>query len=214
MAGDEHHIFAERPEALGDAVNQILMIALGEIGPPDRALEQHIADNRKAAWFVEEHHVAGRVTGAMDHIERQFAHGHGVAMLEPAGRLEGLGLHAPAGAVIVKLRDPEAVILMRAFDRKSQLVGQHARLTAVIQMAMRYEDFFQRDACLLDTRLELVQITARIDQRALHRFSAPDQRAVLLQWRNGQDGCAHWWTLGRRGLGCVVHSLDVAANAC
>lgn len=90
---------------------------------------------------------------------------------------------------------------MRAFDGQAQLVRQHARLPAMIEMTVRDEDFLQRHAGFRDARLELVQIAARIDQRGLHRLGAPDQRAVLLQRRNRQDCGLH----RRRRLGSVIH---------
>lgn len=43
MAGDEHRVVTHWPQALLDAGDQRVMIALRKIGAPDRARKQHIS---------------------------------------------------------------------------------------------------------------------------------------------------------------------------
>ena len=44
MAGDEDGVVAHRPQALGDAVDQLLVVALRKIRAANAAGKQHIAD--------------------------------------------------------------------------------------------------------------------------------------------------------------------------
>ena len=67
-------------------------------------------------------------------------------------------------------------------------LGQRAGLAAMIDMPVGEDDLFDRHAVMRDRRLELGQIAPRIDQRAPHGLRAPEQRAVLLQRRDGHDG--------------------------
>src|SRR3546814_13066050 len=74
-------------------------------------------------------------------------------------------------------------------------------------MPMGDEHFLQGNACLLERCLERVEIAARIDEGAAHGLRTPDQRTVLLQGGDGNDGYAH----GRIGLG---HAREMAAVSC
>ena len=190
------------------------MVAHREVRAPDAALEQHVADDSEAARLVEEDHVAGRVPGAMDHLKRQFAHGHRVPVLQPAIRLEHLAADAVFAPVVVQPADPEAIGLVRPFDGQAQVLRQHSRLAAVIDMAMGDEDLFQLHARLRDIGLQHVEIAARIDQRRLVRGGAPDQRTILLQRRDRQDGgfqgrCRGGLVHARR-CGCARHAMQAA----
>lgn len=74
----------------------------------------------------------------------------------------------------------------------------------MIEMPVGDEQFFQSHACFGNTLFQLVEITTRINQRTLHRLGAPNQRAILLQWRNRNDRGFHRrsaWS----GIGGVGH---------
>jgi len=73
VAGDEHRVVAHGPQALRDAVDQMLVIALGEIGAADAAGEQHIANKRAVHLGRIKHHMPRRVARAMPHGQRVFA---------------------------------------------------------------------------------------------------------------------------------------------
>src|SRR3546814_1338672 len=95
-----------------------------------------------------EHDMAGRVAGAVDHIQHQFAHRHTVAVLKPAVRLERPSGDSVTAPVIGQPRDPEAVRLMRAFDRHAQFFGKDSGRAAMIDMAMGDENLLYRHAML------------------------------------------------------------------
>src|ERR1019366_3681592 len=56
----EGDIVAQRPELGGDGGDQLAIVAARKVGPPDRVLEQHVADLGEARLAMEEDHVAGR----------------------------------------------------------------------------------------------------------------------------------------------------------
>jgi hypothetical protein len=142
----------------------------------------------------------------MDNVHGEIAHRHRIAILEPTIRLETLALQPETHRAIVEPFDPEAVGLMRTFDRHLHFLGQHPGLAAVIHVAVGEEDLLERDAGLLQRLLQLRQVSARIDQRAFHRLGAPDQRAVLLESSDGDDADAH------REFGCFGHAREMAAG--
>ena len=70
--------------------HQLAHVAAGQVGAADRALEQHVADDREARRRVVEDDVAGRMAGGEEHAERLLADGHRVAVGQPAvGRERG-----------------------------------------------------------------------------------------------------------------------------
>src|SRR5256885_399338 len=60
VARDEHGLVAHGPQALDDAVDQLLVVALGKVGAADAAREQHVShegavDLRRMEHRSEEH---------------------------------------------------------------------------------------------------------------------------------------------------------------
>src|SRR6516225_7683124 len=92
VAGDEGHVVAERPELAGDRVDQVLVAAAWEVGAADRAGEEYVADLGEPGLAVEEHHVAGRVAGAVVDLPFRLAEGDGIAIVQPAIGCERTGL--------------------------------------------------------------------------------------------------------------------------
>ena len=78
------------------------------------------------------------------------------------------------------------------------------RLAGMIDMAVRQQDLLDRDAGLRDRRLDARQVAAGIDHRRLHRRGAPDERAILLERRDGDDRGAE----RRVGLG---HAAEIGS---
>ena len=58
MAADEADIVAERQQFFLDRVDQRGVAAAGQVGAPDRAVEQDVADMGEAQFLVEEHDAA------------------------------------------------------------------------------------------------------------------------------------------------------------
>ena len=82
-------------------------------------------------------------------VEHEVAHPHRLAIVQPAVRLERLAFHAIFAAILLQLRDPEAVRLLRTLDRHTQLRRQYPRLPAMIDMAVGDQDLLNLHALLL-----------------------------------------------------------------
>ena len=172
------------------------MVAHRKVGAPDRPLKQDVADDREVRRGVVKYDVARRVARAMDDVQGQIADGHCVAIDQPAVRFKNLAVYAVILAIFVETTDPEAVGFMWPFDRNSQLLGQCARLSAMVNMAVGYENFLNVYNGLCDSRAQFWQVTAGVNQRRLVGRGAPDQTAILLQRRHRDDRGAHRWLLG------------------
>src|SRR3990167_6409511 len=117
MAGDENRLVAHGPEALGDAVDELFVVALGEVGAANAAGKKHVAHKRTVDLRGVEHHMAGRVAGAMAHLQYFVADLHLVAIVQPAGGCEGeRGREAEHGALLRQAVNPELVARVRAHD--------------------------------------------------------------------------------------------------
>ena len=88
MARHERGLVAHRPQARRDRVDQLLLVAVGEVPAADRAAEQHVADQRQLRFRVMEDDVPGRVAGAVADVEHELADRRLVAVGQPARRLE------------------------------------------------------------------------------------------------------------------------------
>ena len=211
MAGDEHRLIAHGPQALGDAVNELLVVALRKIRASDAARKQHIAHKAALDLRRVEHHVARCVARGMAYVQHLLAHLHGVAILQPArGHESACRRKTKADTLLGQAIDPELVALVRAHDRQLQARAQLGGATGMVDMRMRQPDRHQVQATLLHLGQDGVQIAAGIDDRRLVRLVAPQQGAVLLKSRHGdgvvmQHGKSLSFTVSRQtGTGAEV----------
>ena len=91
---------------------------------------------------MHEHHMAGRVSWAVQHLQGLGAERYRVTVEQPAVRLERLrvrevGHLTPFGQFV----DPKPIGLVGALNRDTQLLAQHIGDRAVIHMAVSQEDF-------------------------------------------------------------------------
>ncbi len=188
MAGDKGDICAEWPEPAGDRGDQRGVIAARKVGSADGAGEQHVADEAELLCSAEKHHMPRRVPRAVKDLERFEADLHLVALLQPAVWLKCLYLReAEIAGLGRQLLDPVAVAFVRTFDRQTELSGEFCSGTGVIDMGVSQQDLCQLYSVLLYAGKDFIQIATRIDDRPLHGFSTPDDRAVLLKSGNRND---------------------------
>src|SRR5690606_13234393 len=69
VAADEGDIFSARQELGLDGGDQRFMVAAGQIGTPDGAAKQDIADMGEALLVIQIDDVPGRMARAMQHFE-------------------------------------------------------------------------------------------------------------------------------------------------
>ncbi len=192
MAGDEHHVVAERPELRDDRLQQRRMVAAREIGASDRAGEQHVADDREAVGRGEEDDVPGRVAGAVAHLQFGAAEADRVAALQPAVRLERLRRRETiALRRLGQLVDPELVVRMRPLDRHAGALAQFRRRAAMVEMPVGDEDLLQRGAGLRHDLEDAFEVAAGVDDSAAARRLVDQDRAVLLERRHREDRDFH-----------------------
>src|SRR6185312_5451647 len=70
----EAHVVAQRKEPLADRPDQGVVVAARKISASDGPGEEHVAHPRAALPGMKEHHVPGRVSRAMQYLERLAAH--------------------------------------------------------------------------------------------------------------------------------------------
>ena len=136
--------------------------------------------------------MAGRVARAVTHLQFHPAEAHGIAAGEPAPWREGLQLpETETRALLRQVVDQEPVIDMRTFDRQAELFRQLRRPAAVVDVAMGEQDFLQHHALLLHRIKYQLQVSAWIDHRGFVRLFAHQERAVLLERGDRNDGDFH-----------------------
>ncbi len=188
MARHKGDVIAQRKQPLADRADQILVVAAREIRAADRALEQHVAHQGHARRRMHEHHMARRMSGAVIDVENEIPHRHRVAIFQPAVRREtARGRKAVLPRGLRHALDPEGVVAVRPFDGELELFGDILHRTGMIQMPMRDQQFFQRHAAPFGRGQQLLRLATGIHQGATHGFRTPDQRAVLLERRDGVD---------------------------
>jgi hypothetical protein len=99
VARNEHGVVAHGPEALGNAGNQGVVIALRKIGAPNAASKQHIAHKSTLDFWRIKNHMARGVAWAMAHIQCVRTQLNRIAILQPTCRRKDLSIwklkHAP-----------------------------------------------------------------------------------------------------------------------
>src|SRR4051812_19300251 len=163
---------------------------MGEVPAADRAAKDDVADQRQLRGRVIEYNVAGRMARAVAHIEGDLANCRLVAVSQPARRLERLARDAVLGAVVGETLDPVDVGFVWPLYRNAEFLGEYAGAPTMVDMAVGQQDLLDRDAGLSGGGVEARQVAAGVDERAAHGRCAPQQRAVLLERRDRDDGRA------------------------
>ena len=71
VAGDEMHVVAERPQARGDRIDELLMIAARQIAAPDGTCEQDVTDERVFNSIMNGRNVRGNMPAFSDKLKEQ-----------------------------------------------------------------------------------------------------------------------------------------------
>ena len=201
MAAEELDVVAEREQLAADRGNQRRVVAIGEVGAPDRALEQHVAHQRDAERGRDEDDMPRRVARAMQHGEFLAGDRDGLAFLEPAVGRDGLAFHPVARALLGQAGEEELIGAVRPLDRHAERLCEFRRRAGMVEMAMGEQDALHRHPGLADRRLDAVGIAAGVDHHALLRLVVPDEGAVLLEGRDRDDG------------GGDAHAVDLGAGS-
>ena len=171
MATQELQIVAERQQLAGDGADQCGMVAIRKVGPADRALEQHVAEQGEAGGVVDEDDVARRVPRAVqDKSKRLVAQGDQVALVQPAVRRDVAGGEAEAGGLGFSCLEAGTGRARRGLRsvrphaspaRLAQCRRQFGRAAGVVQMTVGEQDALDGDAGLVDGGEDAVDLAAR-----------------------------------------------------
>ena len=188
MAGDKHRVVAHGPQALGNAVDQRVVVALRKIGAANAAGKQHVAHKSAANVGRIKHHVAGRVAWAVAHLQGVGPQGDGVAIVQPARGREGargrkaIGRRRHGHAV-----NPKLVRRVRPDDGQVQQLGQLSGGAGVVEVAVGDPDLLKLHAQAFDRFQQQLHVATGVDDGGATLFIAPDDGAVLLESGDG-DG--------------------------
>ena len=128
------------------------------------------------------------MAGAVAHRQRATAHRYAVAIGQPACGAEGLGWRKAEHLRLLREPvDPVLVTRVRADDGQTQFTRQRACAASMVDVRVGQQDLLQLDTQALHRSTKFGQITAGIDNSAVHGLVAPDDGAVLLERRDG-DG--------------------------
>jgi thiol-disulfide isomerase/thioredoxin len=191
MPRDEAHVVTERKQFVADGCQQRRVVPARKVGAADRTLEQHVADEREPRLPLEEHHMAGSVARAMQHIEMHATDLNAVAFFQPLIGCERLYRRKTEQfGLLWQAVEPELLFALRADNRDAERFPQFGCCSDMVDMAMGQKNTFQPEIALRDFGLQAPGLTARINQRgAAPRI--PHQRAVLLIRGDGEDGKFH-----------------------
>ena len=188
VAWNEHRVVTHGPQTLGDAIDQVLVVAARKIGAANAACKQHIADKRTFDLGRIKHHMAWRVPRAMAHLQGVLAEGDGVAVVQPTCGREGARRRKTiARSGLRQTVNPKLIALMWADDGQVQALRQFSRATCMVDVGVGDPNLFQRDAQLFASILQRIQIATGINDGGFHGFIAPDDGTVLLE-RGDWDG--------------------------
>ena len=186
MAGNEHRLIAHGPQALADAAEQLLVVALRKIGAANAAGEQHIAHKHPLRGRAVKHHMAWRVARAVAHGQGAVPNRDRVAIGQPTRGREVLRERKTKHLALLRQAvDPKLITGVRPHDGQTQAAGQLTHATGVVDVRVREPNGLERHTQSRHLGQQHVQITTGVDDRGVHGFVAPHDGAVL---RKGGDG--------------------------
>ncbi len=188
MAADEPDFIAQREDLVADRFQKLLVIAAGQIGSADRAVEQHVAEMGKALLPVDIDDMAGRMARAMENLEFMLAEGDLVALLQEAVRRDVAHAadveHLAFGFDIL---EQEAIVLMRADHLDAERLPHLVGTAGMIDMAVRQPDGLEGNAVLAHRLQDDIDIAARVDHHALFGLRIEQDGAVLFERGHRND---------------------------
>ena len=175
------------------------MVAVGEVGPADRAAEEDVADDGEAGGTVDQGDMARRVARAVQDLEDVVGEAQLLAFREPAVGQDIAGTGDPVGpALLLQTLEEEPVLLGRAHDRDRGLAGleripQGCGPAGMVDMAVGEPDRLRPNRELPGRVQDALDVAARVDHDSPHAGLIPQDGAVLLERGHGHDGGSDLW---------------------
>ena len=150
VARNERDVVPERPELLRDRRDQRRMVAAGEIGAADRALEQHVADDREAAGAggrTPRGPACGRACGSPAASARRSSRCRRPRASGRARTARASGSRS-ACPVAASCSIQNLSSTLRPFERNASASTQFGRAAAVVDVAVREQHLLEHHAGL------------------------------------------------------------------
>ncbi|ABC32391.1 hypothetical protein HCH_05738 [Hahella chejuensis KCTC 2396] len=172
------------------------MVAFRKISAADGAIEQNVAHQRQPRALMEKNHMSGRMSRAVQHLQRFLADADFIALVQPAIRGKLLRCRkAEHHALLRQGIDPEFVLIFRPFDRNFMSLRQLRSSAGVIYVSMGQQHFLQRQPVAGQYRFDFGEIAAWVHHSSLTRFFTPEHGAVLNKRGNGHNFVFHDYSL-------------------
>lgn len=192
MPWNEADIVPEWEEPLPNRCDEVGVIAARKVGAADRALEEHVADLGDLRLAVEEDDMSGRMARTMEDFEPDFADLDLVTLLQPSVRPKTR--HAGEAEHLALKSQPlneEGIVGVGANDGDVVALRDLCSGPDMIDMAVGEQDALRCQRQLADGGIDGFDVTAWVDDGGVTRLCAPEQGAVLLEGRHGEDAEVH-----------------------
>ena len=190
VAADEADVVAERQQLFLDRGDQRGVVAARQVGAADRAAKQHVADMGEFGGAVVVDDMAGRMAGAMQHLER---HARRSDTVSPSSRKRsGTQLRTRVGQaealrLVLEIGEQRPVGLVRADDLDAERVLQVHRAAGMIDMAVGDPDRRDGDAVVVERRQNASTSPPGSTTTPCLVVRVEQDRAVLLERRDRHD---------------------------
>src|SRR5262249_2656976 len=176
-------IVTKREQNLLDRGDQHIVVAARQIGPPNRAGEQRVADEQLPSRFSGSSNLQADAARAMPrrvmHARLERAEPYDVVRrIEHVNRRLRLDREAEHLAHLDGVLIEKEVVAME-IDRRAERPFRLCDAGHVIDVGMRQQDVVDRELAPVGEREQLGDLVARIDQGRLVRLFAADDEAVL-----------------------------------
>lgn len=137
VARDKNSVIAHRPQPLGDAVNELLVVALRKVRAANAARKQHIPHKNAVNLGRIKHHMTRGVAGCVAHGKGLIANLHGIVVVQPArGGKQLRRRKTKAHTLLGQAINPKLIALMGANNGQLEALGQLANPPSMVDMAV------------------------------------------------------------------------------
>ena len=151
MAWNEHRVIAHGPQALRDAGNQGVVVALRKVCAANAPSKQHIANKRTLNLGGVKHHMAWRMARAVSNVQSVGAQSDGIAIGQPPGWRENFCVGKLKHATLIRQTiNPKLITRVRPHNGQIQFARQNCRAACVINVRVREPNLLQFQVPLLD----------------------------------------------------------------
>ncbi len=160
MAGDEYRVVPHGQQALGDAGDQIVMVALRKIGAANAACKQNITPKRPCDVGRVKHHMTRRMSGSMANLQGVVTQGNRIGIVQPARGGEGTCWRKTiSGGGLRQAQNPELIPRIGSNDGQLQVLCQIGVARRMVHMAVSDPDLLELELEFLHRIQQNVEVS-------------------------------------------------------